>query len=307
MTSRGGSSGWSNKVHYYLTLMRPANLMTALSDILGGIAISGFFSTADWSLSAFSNMLLLLLSTIGLYGGGIVFNDIFDLEEDMKNRPERVLPSGKVAYNEAVQLGLLLFMLGIAAATMVSPLSGTIAVAIALLALLYNKLGKHHSFFGPLNMGICRGGNLILGMSILPDHLFQNGYIVMVPIVFIAAITLTAQKEVSGNNKSAILLAMFLDILVVAMFFAISQFSGLNLWLAAPFLVLWYGLNFLAKFKAYQSNRPTWIKRAVKTGVLSLILLNACYIAGFATWFYALPVLFLLPISVLLAKRFAVT
>lgn len=295
------------KGYYYLTLMRPSNLMTALSDILGGIAISGFFSLADWSSESLSSIALLLLSTIGLYGGGIVFNDVFDLKADQVNRPERVLPSGKVGFREAVQLGAFLLLLGIAAAAMVSMLSGIIALGIAVLALFYNKIAKHHAFFGPLNMGLCRGGNLLLGMSILPDHLFQNGYIILVPVIFVAAITLTAQKEVSGNNKSAILLAMFLDIMVVAMFFAISQFSGLNLWVAAPFLLLWYGLNFLAKFKAYQQNRPDWIKRAVKTGVLSLILLNACYIAGFANWFYALPVLFLLPISVLLAKRFAVT
>ncbi|WP_316839856.1 UbiA-like protein EboC [Pedobacter gandavensis] len=304
---KGISLGWSGKWTHYLTLMRPANVMTALSDILGGIAISGFFSPADWSSSSLTHITLLLLSTIGLYGGGIVFNDVFDLEEDIESRPERILPSGKVAYNEAVQLGVGLFVIGIGAAVTVSLLSGVIALGIAVLALCYNKFGKHHPFFGPLNMGICRGGNLLLGMSILPDHLFQNGYIVLVPIIFIAAITLTAQKEVSGNNKSAILLAMFLDILVVAMFFAISRLSGLNLWVAAPFLILWYGLNFLAKLKAYQTNRPDWIKKAVKTGVLSLILLNACYIAGFANWFYALPVLFLLPISVLLAKRFAVT
>ncbi|WP_222539300.1 UbiA-like protein EboC [Pedobacter polysacchareus] len=295
------------KGYYYLTLMRPSNLMTALSDILGGIAISGFFGLADWSSESLSSIALLLLSTIGLYGGGIVFNDVFDLKADQVSRPERVLPSGKVGFREAVQLGAFLLLIGIAAAAMVSMLSGLIALGIAILALLYNKVAKHHAFFGPLNMGLCRGGNLLLGMSILPDHLFQNGYIILVPVIFVAAITLTAQKEVSGNNKSAILLAMFLDIMVVAMFFAISQFSGLNLWIAAPFLLLWYGLNFLAKFKAYQQNRPDWIKRAVKTGVLSLILLNACYIAGFANWFYALPVLFLLPISVLLAKRFAVT
>ena len=305
MESREAQEG--RKGYYYLTLMRPSNLMTALSDILGGIAISGLFSLADWSSESLSSIALLLLSTIGLYGGGIVFNDVFDLKTDQINRPERVLPSGKVGYREAIQLGAFLLLTGIAAAAMVSLLSGIIALVIASLALFYNKVAKHHAFFGPLNMGLCRGGNLLLGMSILPDHLFQNGYIILVPVIFVAAITLTAQKEVSGNNKSAILLAMFLDILVVAMFFAISQFSGLNLWVAAPFLFLWYGLNFLAKFKAYQQNRPDWIKRAVKTGVLSLILLNACYIAGFANWFYALPVLFLLPLSVLLARRFAVT
>ncbi|WP_286920005.1 UbiA-like protein EboC [Flavobacterium sp. UBA4197] len=295
------------KIQYYLTLMRPANIVTAISDILGGVAISGFFVSTDWNAAALGNIGLLTLSTIGLYGGGIVFNDIFDLKEDCKKRPERILPSGKVAYEEAIQFGVLLFTIGIAAAIMVSLLSGLLALIIALLALTYNKIAKHYQFFGPLNMGLCRGANLLLGMSILPGTMFRDWYIIIIPIIFIAAITLTAQKEVSGNNKTAILMAMLLDAVVVLLFIGISRYSDLNLAVTAPFLILWYGVNFLAKYKAYRYNESNWIKRAVKTGVLSLILLNACYVAGFANWNYAVPVLILLPFSVVLAKKFAVT
>ena len=46
---------------------------------------------------------------------------------------------------------------------------------------------------------------------------------------------------------------------------------------------------------------------AVKMGVLSLIPLNASYVAGFGHWTLGLLVLLLLPISLGLAKRFAVT
>lgn len=295
------------KLYYYLTLMRPANIMTALSDILGGVAISGFLIATDWDKTSWSSVGWLLLATIGLYAGGIVFNDIFDLKDDRVNRPERILPSGKVSVTEASVLGIVLFVIGIVSAFMVSKSSGILALIIMVLALTYDKIGKHHSFLGPLNMGLCRGGNLLLGMSIIPENIFRDGYMVIIPVLFIAAITLTGQKEVSGNNKTSILLAMLLDAVVVILFIGISQYGNLNLKIAAPFLILWYGINFLAKYKAYKNNQPDWIKKAVKTGVLSLILLNACYIAGFANWNYALPVLILLPLSVLLARKFAVT
>jgi 4-hydroxybenzoate polyprenyltransferase len=42
-------------------------------------------------------------------------------------------------------------------------------------------------------------------------------------------------------------------------------------------------------------------------GVLSLIPLNASYVAGFSNWKYGLAVLCLLPVSILLAKKFSVT
>ncbi|MEM0982243.1 MAG: polyprenyltransferase, partial [Cyanobacteria bacterium P01_H01_bin.58] len=45
----------------------------------------------------------------------------------------------------------------------------------------------------------------------------------------------------------------------------------------------------------------------VKSGVLSLIVLDAAIAAGFAGWPYGLAVLALLPLSIVLARMFAVT
>ncbi len=49
------------------------------------------------------------------------------------------------------------------------------------------------------------------------------------------------------------------------------------------------------------------IRNAVKIGVLSLIVLDATVASGFAGLYYGLLVLILLPISMKLAKVFAVT
>ena len=45
----------------------------------------------------------------------------------------------------------------------------------------------------------------------------------------------------------------------------------------------------------------------VKTGVLTLILMNAAWVASSGQWIVALFVLALLPVSLGLAKKFAVT
>ncbi|UJH90695.1 UbiA family prenyltransferase [Antarcticibacterium sp. 1MA-6-2] len=118
-----------------------------------------------------NSLLWLILATIGLYGGGIVFNDVFDAELDKIERPERPIPSGKASVLSASVLGAILFIVGIISAFQVSSLSGLIAVVVAVLAVMYNSWGKHQTLFGPVNMGLCRGTNLLLGMSVIPAAL----------------------------------------------------------------------------------------------------------------------------------------
>jgi 4-hydroxybenzoate polyprenyltransferase len=49
------------------------------------------------------------------------------------------------------------------------------------------------------------------------------------------------------------------------------------------------------------------IGRAVKAGVLGLILMNAAWAAAFGALYLALLIIFLLPLSLWLGKQFAVT
>ena len=72
-----------------LRLTRPANIVTAIADILAGVAISGFLRDGH----DYTPVLWLVLSTVGLYGGGVVFNDVFDAKLDAVERPERPIPS----------------------------------------------------------------------------------------------------------------------------------------------------------------------------------------------------------------------
>jgi 4-hydroxybenzoate polyprenyltransferase len=100
---------------------------------------------AQFTFSSFSPALL-VVSTLGLYGGGVVMNDVFDAKLDGIERPERPIPSGKVPLSSATVLGISLLLLGILAAAMFSLQSGMIAVIVALLTILYNRFAKHHVF-----------------------------------------------------------------------------------------------------------------------------------------------------------------
>ncbi|WP_304231977.1 UbiA-like protein EboC [Jiulongibacter sediminis] len=295
------------KLFGFLRLMRPANVVTALADIAAGLAISGFLTvdsdSQNWQKAAF-----LFLSTIGLYGGGVVLNDVFDAPLDAIERPERPIPSGKISLTEGAILGSGLLLLGILSALIAGVTSFWIALTTALFVILYDKWAKHSNFLGPLTMGICRGLNLLLGMSLFwPELTMLQISISLIPVFFIAAITLTSQGEVHGSNKKSIGFALTIDSLIFIVLVVLSHLNFKYLWYSLPFIAFWYFLNLRAKSKAIRNNIPENIKKAVKTGVISLIPLNAAYTAIFGTWYHALAVLCLLPVSLWLAKRFAVT
>ena len=293
-------------INPYVMLIRPANIITAISDILAGSAIAGYL--VELCTPSISKLILLILSTSCLYAGGIVFNDVFDIDIDRSERPERPLPNGEISLKNAQIFGVTLFILGVLFSFFVQFESGIIAFLISLMALIYDRYTKDYLVIGSLNMGFCRGLNLILGMSILPRIIYSNViWICIIPIIFIAAITLTSKGEVLGNNKSAIFMALFLDITVTGILLGIAMLGWLDIWMAAPFILFWIGMNVKAKLKAIIKNNPEFIKMVVKMGVLSLIPLNASFVAGFGHWILGLCTLILLPISIALAKRFSVT
>ncbi|MEM1121829.1 MAG: UbiA-like protein EboC [Bacteroidota bacterium] len=282
----------------YFILMRPANIVTAVADILAGISIAGLLFVP----SSVRDIVCLAVATIGLYGGGVVYNDIFDVELDTTERPERPLPSGQVTLQQAHLLGIGLLLMGIVAASWVSTTSAFLAIIVAVLALAYDKFSKHFTVLGPLNMGLCRSFNLLLGVSISIIALQQYWYLAVIPLLFIGDITLTSQGEVFGNNRTALKLALLLDCIVFGVLIGLSFFTPYQLFTAFPFLFLWLGMNVQAKLKAIRDNQPRMIQNAVKMGVLSLIPLNASLAAGFSGWIAGLLVLALFPLNLYAIK-----
>ncbi len=284
----------------YLQLTRPANLLTALADILAGMAIAGY------SFREGGDFVLLMVSTLGLYGGGVVLNDVFDAELDAVERPERPIPSGKVPLRYAAIMGGSLLALGVLSARFFSLTSGLIALSIAILVILYDRYAKHSKIFGPLVMGMCRGGNLLLGISVLPAAMPQYSWLGVVPIVYIGAITMISQDEVHGGKRRTLYLAGFLyaTVHLVQLLVAYTQH---NLLLTIPWVALHVWLVARPLMAAISNPVGPLIGKAVKAGVLSLIVMNAAWCMAFGYWPLALVVLLLLPFSIQLARIFAVT
>lgn len=285
----------------YLRLCRPPNLPTAAADILAGLAIVGYF---DATLS-YAPLLLLVLASVFLYAGGVVLNDVFDFKLDKIERPERPIPSGLVPFAKARFFGFLLLFMGVVLAFVVSNASGLVAFLLAVSIVGYDAFSKKDSFLGPLNMGCCRGLNLLLGMSVYAD--FSYWPYTLVPILFIFAVTLVSRGEVHGQNKKHIILSAVLYVLVILGVMGLHMgYKGQMIW-SLPFLLTFAIMVFLPLKKAYTDNSPKNIMKAVKAGVLSIILLDAALAAAHTHWAIALGIILLLPISIVLAKAFAVT
>lgn len=289
----------------YIELTRPANVVTAFADVLAGCAAVGVFGS--FSDAGLPHVLWLLVSTGGLYAGGVVLNDFFDAAVDAVERPERPIPSGRASRRSAAVLGASLLALGMGAAAFVSTTSLLVAAVIVFFVVVYDAGGKRHFLLGPINMGLCRGGNLLLGVSAVPALLDELWFLALLPLVYVGAVTAVSRGEVHGGSGATGVLAITLAGSVAAALFLLGIRIGYRTAHAAPFVVLFIFLVFPAFMHAARQPSPDVVRRAVKRGVLSLVVMDASLAAGFAGWPIGLAVLALLPISAALARLFAVT
>ena len=140
----------------YLELIRLPNILTAACDVWAGYfiilampALRGYVAGLSLLRHVF-NLILLVLAGSAFYAVGIIFNDIVDFERDKISRPQRPLPSGKIALNVAFGIGAILSV----AAMLLCMLTGSLSrlvIGFALLACIvtYNIAAKRSRVAGP--------------------------------------------------------------------------------------------------------------------------------------------------------------
>jgi 4-hydroxybenzoate polyprenyltransferase len=293
----------------FLQLMRLANVFTAMADIAMGYVV------VQQSWLPWLPFLLLLIASAGLYTSGMVLNDLFDLELDRVERPERPLPAGIISPAEASRLGWGLLAIGTIAGLLPSIVlglgwvgsydwgmdwiwrSGAITLVLAATIVAYDA-GMKRTILGPMFMGGCRFFNVLLGMSVFPAALDDRvllGFSVQQLLiaggigVYISGVTLFARSEATQSRRLVLVLA----VLVMGLGFALlglapsRAVAGINLinqsatmW---PFLL---GLVFLTLLRgcivAILDPRPDKVMVAVKQLILTLIVLDASLCLVFA-------------------------
>jgi 4-hydroxybenzoate polyprenyltransferase len=313
------------KLVAYAQLFRLPNVFTAIADIAAGY----LFVHVTYGLQPWWIFATLVAASSLLYTSGMVLNDVFDIEQDRRERPQRPLPSGRISHITAHRVGWGLLLAGVALGWVAGMLStadahvvalpyrsGVVATLLAAMIVAYDRILKRTPL-GPLAMGSCRFFNLLLGMSTAsalwcggPAWMlyFESGQLLVAGGmgVYVAGVTWFARTEAQQSNSLVLAAAIGVMMLGVAMIAgyawmprvehfppgaprAIGQMA--MMW---PLLILLISVTVVRRaFTAVQNPTPARVQAAVKLAIMSIILLDAA-IAMLVGPSYALGVLALL-------------
>jgi 4-hydroxybenzoate polyprenyltransferase len=203
--------------------------------------------------------------------------------------------------------GASLLVLGVAAAFFCGVGSGLLALATAVSVLVYDSWGKHHGLIGPFNMGLCRGLNLLLGMSLGMGSHLDRLPIMLITLCYIAGVTTISRGEVRGGNRVAATVSGVWLAVCVLVLSVLCACHKQGLLYAGPVLAIW-AIRVAPPFaRAFRTLKPQDVRMAVRAGVLSLVILDAGLAALYGGPWYGLAVLALYVPAMLLAKLVAVT
>lgn len=289
----------ATRVQACLQLMRLPNIFTAIADIVAGyLMVRGF--AVDWS-----ELAGLVVATTGIYGAGCVLNDCCDLEIDRRERPHRPLPAGLVSPRAALALAIFLFAIGLVGAYAAGPLSLFLALVIVALVIVYDTVAKQHDIAGPLVMGSCRAGNLLLGMS---PHLAVALPLLfpLVTFLYIALVTRVSGREISGvvGGRAGAALTGIAGIVLLGVVLA---GRGDMRPAALVFLAVLVGLTLPALARAMREQTPAAVQGAVGALILALPFLDAAYAAAIQGLMAGLVVICCLIPALLVKRLFYVT
>jgi 4-hydroxybenzoate polyprenyltransferase len=311
--------------------MRLPNVCTALADVSMGY----LFVNAETGSSA--RFVCLCLASSSLYLSGMIWNDVFDVDRDRIERPERPLPRGVIGLARARRVAAVLWVVGIAAGwkasicpardTLPASLewrSGIVATFVGVAALSYDAIAKQ-TVWGPMLMGACRTGNVLLGGSFSDNTATAwlgwdaSFWAVAIGLgVYVAGVTQFARSEARPAERLPLVLGiavLLLGLLLLGVFPWLGEFATQQRALAFRPSFVWPGLLGLVSFPVLRrcaiacvNPNSRQIQSAVATAIRTLIVFDASLcLAVRPHWYYSAGILSLLLPMFLLRRTIAVT
>ena len=273
------------RIKPYLQLVRAPNVFTAAADPLAGLLLVG------GTYSEFRLLAPRVFASCALYAAGIALNDLCDLEVDRRERPSRPLPSGAVSISRARLLIISFVVFAFASILTLRSLTAATVFVLLLAAVSSYNLWTKHTPLGPLNMGLCRGLNLLLGMTAASGMGGPIGWLACSSYgLFVCGATLVSRSEAGvGGPKPVIAGALVENLGLLGLF--VTTMSGRRFphpSIDLPIVPI-VGLSLLAftallvnlfNGEAIRSPTPAKVQTAVKTAVLSLVWLDAALVSG---------------------------
>ncbi len=221
------------------------------------VAISAALFTRDWIIISYG-----LLAYIFIASSQNIVNDIFDIEVDKINRPDRPLPSGKMTLKEAWILFYVFTIIGLFFSLISSIVVGhylpfILAILMVIVGVLYSWRLKILGFIGNVTVGISFSVGYIYGIIIASSSFEITDKLITALLFFLVSSTLLIGREivkgiedVKGDSlrnvktlartkgvKFASIIAAIFYFMALILFTAIYFVGVLNIFFL-PFLVI---------------------------------------------------------------------
>ena len=144
------------KFKVYFQIIRPVNVIIAAFSIGVGAVIAG-------PLQPFISVVAACLSGGLITAAANTVNDVFDLEIDRINKPNRPLPSEAMSLREAKTFSLILFVAGICCAFLINTTAFLVAVFFSVLLYFYSACLKRMVLWGNLVVSFATAFAFIYG------------------------------------------------------------------------------------------------------------------------------------------------
>ena len=269
----------------YLQLVRLPNVFSAAADSLAGwLLVRG-------SLAEPGRWVPLVGASMAIYAAGIALNDLFDLDVDAAERPDRPLPSGRVSRRFAAGLGGTLLALGLVLAGLSGSGTSLLVAALLVVCVVAYDAGAKRTPLGPGLMGACRGLNLALGLS--GDPALGGpaaGLVAGSMALFVVGVTRISRSETETGRidgvrsgmmlQSAALAGLLVATLRAADFPSAGPARSIEMLAGLFVLIVVATIVHRTNVRAIRTPVPATLQRAVKTGVFALIWLNVGVVAA---------------------------
>ena len=197
------ASGW-------LQLSRVSNTPTVVSNSVAGAVLA--------STAAEPGEVAVVAGAMALfYTAGMILNDLLDYEVDLRERPERPLPSGAVSRPAALTAVIGLFAAGEALLLLVGTEPFLAGLGLIALIVLYDAWHKGNPL-SPVLMGACRAlVYFVAALAVVGEVPTDVAVAASVLLLYVASLTLVAKLVRSGRIVAAMIagIAVFDAVVVI--------------------------------------------------------------------------------------------
>lgn len=258
-------------------LVRLPAALTVPGDVWAGSAFTGTTSSSGPVLGSGA----MPLGSVLLYWSGMALNDWADREVDAVERPERVIPSGRMASTTALGVAAALGTAGVAVTAVAGGRRALrISVPLALLVAAYDVVAKD-SPAGPFVMASTRGLDVLLGAAADPGA-------AVVPAIATAThtvgVTWLSRGEVHGTRPATAVGALAATALaaglVVATTLRVGEAQRHHRWAALGLVTAYVVRVGGAQARAARQPDGPQVRTATGAGIGGLTLLQASWLAA---------------------------